>query len=55
MKTINGKLFKYNPNSKHGDKQSDETVLSSATGVSSAVAKVTLIPSFLRLVSLQPV
>jgi len=40
MKTINGKLFKYNPNSKCWDKQSDEAGLSSATGVSNVVAKV---------------
>jgi len=40
MKTINGKLFKYNPNSKRWDKQSDEAGLSSAAGVSNAVTKV---------------
>ena len=40
MNTINGKLFKYSPNSKCWDKQSDEVGLSSAAGVLNAVTKV---------------
>jgi len=52
MKTINRKLFKYNPNFKQWDRKYDEVGLSIANEISSAVAKVASEPSFLRLVKL---
>jgi len=37
---MNRKLFNYNPNTKRCDRQDDEANLSSASGISSAVAEI---------------